>query len=109
MNVILLEDLSGVGSKGATVHVKPGYARNYLLPRRLAIPADSKAGNRYQEIERQREVRKLESKRDEAWRAYDHGCRESEEKKDELLDEVGKRMESKVQVEPLLTLRWRLA
>src|SRR5437867_1607959 len=37
MDVILLEDLEGVGSKGATVHVKPGYARNYLLPRKLAL------------------------------------------------------------------------
>src|SRR6266850_5079788 len=57
MDVILLEDLKGVGSKGATVHVKPGYARNYLLPRRLAIPASSTAGNRYQELQRQREIR----------------------------------------------------
>ena len=56
MDVILLEDLKGVGSKGATVHVKPGYARNYLLPRRLAIPAGSKAGNLYKEHERQREI-----------------------------------------------------
>jgi len=57
MDVILLEDLKGVGAKGATVHVKPGYARNYLLPRRLAIPAGSRAGNLYQELERQRQVR----------------------------------------------------
>ena len=39
MQVILLEDLKGVGAKGATVKVKPGYARNYLLPQRLAIAA----------------------------------------------------------------------
>jgi large subunit ribosomal protein L9 len=56
MQVILLDDLQGVGSKGATVNVKPGYARNYLLPRRLAIPAGTKAANLYQELERQREV-----------------------------------------------------
>ena len=55
MDVILLEDLKGVGSKGATVHVKPGYARNYLLPRKLAISAGSKAANLYKEVERQRE------------------------------------------------------
>jgi large subunit ribosomal protein L9 len=57
MDVILLEDLQGVGSKGATIHVKPGYARNYLIPRRLAIPAGSKSANLYQELERQRELR----------------------------------------------------
>jgi large subunit ribosomal protein L9 len=56
MDVILLEDLQGVGQKGATVSVKPGFARNYLLPRRLAISAGTNAGNLYQEMQRQREV-----------------------------------------------------
>ena len=57
MDVILLEDLKGLGDKGAMVHVKPGYARNYLLPRRLAIQAGNKAANLYQELLRQGEVR----------------------------------------------------
>ena len=56
MDVILLEDMKGIGAKGATVHVKPGYARNYLLPRRLAIPTGTKAANLYQELERQKEA-----------------------------------------------------
>ena len=54
MEVILLDDLQGVGQKGSTVNVKPGFARNYLLPRRLAIPTGSKAANLYQELERQK-------------------------------------------------------
>lgn len=54
MEVILLEDMKGVGAKGATVNVKPGFARNYLLPRKLAIPTGTKAANLYQELERQR-------------------------------------------------------
>jgi large subunit ribosomal protein L9 len=54
MEVILLEEMKGVGSKGATVNVKPGFARNYLLPRRLAIPTGTKAANLYQELERQK-------------------------------------------------------
>ena len=54
MDVILIEDLEGLGAKGSLVHVKPGYARNYLLPRRLAIAAGEKATNLYQELERQR-------------------------------------------------------
>ena len=54
MEVILLEDLKGVGAKGATINVKPGFARNYLLPRRLAITTGSKAANLYREIERQK-------------------------------------------------------
>jgi large subunit ribosomal protein L9 len=56
MEVILIDDLKGVGQKGATVNVKPGYARNFLLPRRLAIPVGTKAANLYQELARQREV-----------------------------------------------------
>jgi large subunit ribosomal protein L9 len=57
MEVILLEDLKGVGDKGTTVNVKPGFARNYLLPRKLAISAGSKAGNLLKELLRQREVK----------------------------------------------------
>jgi large subunit ribosomal protein L9 len=56
MQVILLEDLAGVGSKGATVNVKPGYARNFLLPRRLAIASGTRAANLYQELARQNQM-----------------------------------------------------
>lgn len=56
MQVILLENLEGLGARGATINVKPGYARNYLLPRRLAIPAGTRAGNLYQELARQKEI-----------------------------------------------------
>jgi large subunit ribosomal protein L9 len=56
MEVILLENLAGVGAKGATVNVKPGYARNFLLPRRLAISSGTRAANLYQELERQNQI-----------------------------------------------------
>ena len=56
MEIILVEDVTGVGQKGAVVNVKPGYARNYLLPRKLAIPATANAGNLYQELQRQRSM-----------------------------------------------------
>jgi large subunit ribosomal protein L9 len=39
MKVILLSDIERVGSRGTVVSVKPGYARNYLLPRKLALEA----------------------------------------------------------------------
>ncbi|MBI1796317.1 MAG: 50S ribosomal protein L9 [Candidatus Eisenbacteria bacterium] len=58
MHVILLEDLSGVGSKGATVNVKPGFARNYLLPKRLAIASCTRAANLYQELARQNQAQR---------------------------------------------------
>lgn len=56
MDVILLEDMKGLGAKGSLVHVKPGYARNYLLPQRLAIGASTRAANLYQELDRQRQA-----------------------------------------------------
>lgn len=39
MNVILLEPVEKLGEAGDMVHVKPGYARNFLVPRGLALPA----------------------------------------------------------------------
>lgn len=56
MEVILLDELKGIGAKGQTVNVKPGFARNYLLPRRLAIPIGTKAANLFQELERQKDL-----------------------------------------------------
>jgi large subunit ribosomal protein L9 len=40
MEVILREDVANLGSVGDIVKVKPGFARNYLLPRGLAVVAD---------------------------------------------------------------------
>jgi len=42
MDVILLEDVEGLGSAGDIVNVKPGYARNYLAPRGLALRASKR-------------------------------------------------------------------
>jgi large subunit ribosomal protein L9 len=39
MKVILLEDVTSLGNIGDTVNVKDGYARNYLIPRKKAVPA----------------------------------------------------------------------
>lgn len=39
MEVVLLEHVENLGTVGETVRVKAGYARNYLLPRKLACPA----------------------------------------------------------------------
>jgi large subunit ribosomal protein L9 len=41
MKVILLEDVTGKGKAGDVVKVNDGYARNYLLPRELAVLADA--------------------------------------------------------------------
>jgi large subunit ribosomal protein L9 len=42
MKVILTKDLDNLGKAGSLVEVKPGYGRNYLLPRQLAMPATAK-------------------------------------------------------------------
>jgi large subunit ribosomal protein L9 len=42
VEVILRDDVPNLGKIGEVVRVKPGYARNYLLPRGLAIEANSK-------------------------------------------------------------------
>jgi large subunit ribosomal protein L9 len=41
MEIILQEDIEKLGTRGQVVTVKEGYARNYLLPRKLAIPANA--------------------------------------------------------------------
>jgi large subunit ribosomal protein L9 len=45
-----------VGARGTTVNVKPGFARNYLLPRRMAIPTGTGASKLYEELQRQNVV-----------------------------------------------------
>ena len=39
MNVILLKDVADIGGKGDIVEVSNGYARNYLLPKKMAMKA----------------------------------------------------------------------
>jgi large subunit ribosomal protein L9 len=41
MEVILLKDIDTLGERHEVVNVKPGYARNYLIPSRLALVANS--------------------------------------------------------------------
>lgn len=45
MKVILTQDVKGQGKKDQMVNVSDGYARNFLLPKGLAIPADAKSIN----------------------------------------------------------------
>ena len=45
MKVILQADVRGQGKKGQMVEVAEGYARNFLLPRKLAVPATADAIN----------------------------------------------------------------
>ena len=53
MEIILREHVENLGERGEIVKVAPGYARNYLLPRKLALPAT--LGNR-KHVERERRI-----------------------------------------------------
>jgi large subunit ribosomal protein L9 len=57
MEVILRSDIEKLGSRGQLVKVAPGYARNFLLPKRLAVAA-TEANRKIVEQERQAHVRK---------------------------------------------------
>ena len=45
MKVILLQDIKGKGKKGQMIEVSDGYARNYMLPRKIAVEATADAVN----------------------------------------------------------------
>lgn len=57
MEVILREDIEKLGTRGQVVKVAPGYARNFLLPKRLAVAA-TEANKKIVEQERQAHLRK---------------------------------------------------
>lgn len=45
MKVILNSDIKGVGKKNEIINASDGYARNYLFPKKLAVPADTQNMN----------------------------------------------------------------
>jgi len=62
MKVILKHDVENVGRKGDIVNVSPGYGRNYLIPRKLALEVTA-SNLKMIEIERQALKKKVESER----------------------------------------------
>jgi len=60
MEVILIQDVDNLGGKNEVVKVKNGYARNFLLPRQLAI--ENSPSNNKQLAERMKQVKKKEDK-----------------------------------------------
>jgi large subunit ribosomal protein L9 len=60
MEIILIQDVDNLGGKNELVKVKNGYARNFLIPRGLALEASP--SNRKQLEERMKQVKKKEDK-----------------------------------------------
>ena len=65
MKVILTADVKGQGKKDQMVEVSDGYARNFLFPKKLAIPADAKSINEIKNKESSKQ-HKIDTERAEA-------------------------------------------
>ncbi len=63
MKIILTEDLDGLGLCGETVEVKAGYARNFLIPRNLAITATRGNLRAVDSVKQQKEMRDKKKRR----------------------------------------------
>jgi large subunit ribosomal protein L9 len=59
MKVILLEDIYKQGVAGEMVEVAPGYARNYLLPRKLAVKASAGALRQFEGLRKAADTRRV--------------------------------------------------
>ena len=60
MELLLMADVSGLGKEGDIVNVADGYARNYLLPRKLAAPATLAMKRKLARVQQEREQKKKE-------------------------------------------------
>ena len=65
MKVILTQDVKNQGKKDQIIEVSDGYARNFLLPKKLAIPADANAINEAKNKEASR-LHKIEQEKEQA-------------------------------------------
>jgi len=63
MKIILKEDLEKLGKCGEVIQVKDGYARNYLFPKNLAIPATKGNLRSIEELTRQKKFRDEKKKK----------------------------------------------
>ena len=77
MDIILLDAVDKLGSRGQVVKVKPGFARNFLFPRKLALPASEANRRVFQENERtliKRDLVAMEAARALAAKFVDVSC-----------------------------------
>ncbi len=61
MKLILTQEVTGLGEPGDVIEVKPGYGRNYLVPRQLAMPWTRGSEKQIEMIKRARSAREIRS------------------------------------------------
>ncbi len=61
MKVLLLQDVKALGIKGEIVNISDGYARNYLIPKKLAIEANQ---NVIEKVEREKKLQESKKKKE---------------------------------------------
>lgn len=66
---LLLQDVDGVGRSGDVVTVKPGFARNYLLPKRFALLADARSLKMQAKLQEERKARAIQDRKEAEERA----------------------------------------
>ena len=66
------------------------------------------APNLPEKLKLEKERKKFESDRDEAWKEYDGAAKEIEKNKDHLIDNVENRLKQKINEEPFLFIKWKL-
>lgn len=62
--LLLIEDVEDLGRRGEIVNVRPGFARNFLLPRGLAVVADKGALRMQARLQEQRRLQAIEDKKE---------------------------------------------
>ena len=63
MKVILKQDIKGVGKKDQVINAADGYAKNFLFPKKLAVPADTGNMNNLKAKQESENFRKAEDKK----------------------------------------------
>jgi F0F1-type ATP synthase membrane subunit b/b' len=66
------------------------------------------APNLPDKLEKQQALRKLEARRNEAWHNFDAASKELEKQKDDLLDDISRRLEQNTENKNLFVIRWKI-
>ena len=78
MKVILQQDVKGQGKKGQMIEASDGYARNFLLPRKLAVPATAENVNTMKMQEKAKKAQEAAEKAEAA--VYQEAAQEMSKK-----------------------------